>query len=67
MSTVLPIRLSAKEKRRAAAQAKKRGLPLGTFLKQLLQRESKQLSRFAIGGKAPRIPPSPLNRDMAYR
>ena len=66
MSTVLPIRLSAKEKRHYAALAKKRGLPLATYLKQLLKRETKTPLPFTIGGKAPKNPPGPITRAMAY-
>jgi hypothetical protein len=66
MSVVLPIRLSTQEKRRAAASTKKRDVPLATYLKQLLQKESSSTRRFEIGGKAPRIPETGLSRDMAY-
>jgi predicted DNA-binding protein len=66
MSTVLPIRLSAQEKRRALALAKKRGLPLATYLKQLIQRDAETSAPFNIGGKAPKIPKGPLTRGSAY-
>ena len=66
MSTVLPIRLSDKEKRHFAALAKKRGLPLATYLKEILKRETKTPSPFKIGLKAPKNPPGPITRAMAY-
>lgn len=66
MSTVLPIRLSNLEKKKAASLAKRLGLPLASYLKRLLQREANRPASFSIGGKAPRTPSGPLLRESAY-
>jgi hypothetical protein len=66
VSVVLPVRLSEMEKKRAAVSAKRRGLPLATYLKSLLEKESSPPVRFEIGGKAPKIPKHGITRSMAY-